>query len=493
MAINYTPVQKGKHVRVWFALNGLNPLEDPRLDGYMIPDQVSFNQTTEVVKKKVPSPTQRGKFETIYTVTQSSDAEITTSLIQRMSANTRSVFVKLATGGCKFDMIWAYGVCTDPNNFNDFDKLEVFEGVSSSNYQHDTTGAFDETTLTDDVLETLELVVDDYYEVASVSGREALSLPSTIHDITFVDEAGCGDDEGCVGAVRSDGTTRMIALATPLAEFVTLSITEDAGKTWESVATDIPIEDTVESVGVMTGKVIVTGGGVTNADACYYYADVEDLFAAPASLAMQEVNDPARSGYRAMYIGESYAYFANDANILHLSASAIGSYANEIGGVSDMPDSLTTINGYRDFVVVGTQEENVVVVENQVGTLSDTGLPKADVVSVINEQEFIVVCTGEGAAYTKNGGVKYYATPQLQDISALSFANGAVALGRSANLASYTASAARSMVTRADLVAPLVGGTILAGDNGNFFAYIGAAGDTVQVAEDELRETYGSF
>ena len=55
MALAYVPVQKGKHVRVWFALNGLSPLEDPTLDGYMIPDSVSFNRSTEVVKKKTTS------------------------------------------------------------------------------------------------------------------------------------------------------------------------------------------------------------------------------------------------------------------------------------------------------------------------------------------------------------------------------------------------------------------------------------------------------
>lgn len=495
MAINYTPVQKGKHVRVWFALNGLSPLEDPRLDGYMIPDQVSFNQTTEVVKKKVPSPTQRGKFETIYTVTQRSDVEISTSLIQRLPANMRSVFVKLATGGCKFDMIWAYGVCTDPNNFNDFDKLEVFEGVSASNYQHDTTGAFDETTLTDDVLETLEVVADDYYEVADVDYRSAFTAPAgTFKSITLVDEAGCGDDEGCVGSVRTDGTARLIALRTGVG-FHFLDYSEDGGRTWTSVTTGIADTEVVVDVVVASGKVIITGGGILNTNANYWYDDVENLFDG-ITPAFTEVDDAGQAGYGVAYAGDSYVYFGGRDGVLYqLATSAIGTAGTEIAGDA-AAGTATSVDGMGDEVVFGTDTAFVYFVSNNIATEYDyttEGIVAADVVAMLDETSFLVVDQGTVAVYAREEGVRTNLVTQAAGLAQIDFATGAVGLGAEATNVVYTANAARSFIVKSGFPTLAQDVRIKSGDKGNFFIALNSGKTEIIVMEDALRQTYGVF
>ena len=495
MALSYVPVQKGKHVRVWFALNGLNPLEDPRLDGYMIPDQVSFNQTTEVVKKKVPSPTQRGKFETIYTVTQRSDVEISTSLIQRLPANMRSVFVKLATQGCKFDMIWAYGVCTDPNNFNDFDKLEVFEGVSAANYQHDTTGAFDETTLTDDVLETLEVVADDYYEVADVDYRSALTAPAgTFQAVTLVDAPGCGDDEGCIGSIRTDGTARLIALREG-SGFWFLDYSEDGGRTWTSVSTAIADTEALEDIAVASGKIILTGAGLTNGDECYWYDDLENLFdgVAPAFTA---VNDAAQAGYGVVYVGDSYIYFGSkDGQILELATSAVGSSATEVAGDS-AANAVTSMDGIGDTFVAATGGAEVYFVTNNLSVEYDytaDGIVAADTVAMLDEQSFIVVDAGTAAVYGYEEGVRTAVISQAVNVAQLDFATGAVGLGAEASNVVYTANAARSFIVKTGFPTLANDARIKSGDKGNFFIAINSAKDELIVMEDALRQTYGVF
>lgn len=493
MALSYVPVQKGKHVRVWFALNGLNPLEDPRLDGYMIPDAVSFNQTTDVVKKKVPSPTQRGKFETIYTVTQRSDVEITTSLIQRMPANMRSMFVKLASGGCKFDMIWAYGVCTNPNDFNDFDKLEVFEGVSAANYQHDTTGAFDESTLTDDVLETLEVTAERYYEVANVdvttSGTHTGAAGTEYAAAAFVDQQGCGEQGDCSDSIRTDGTQRIVALAIPTAGFISINRTEDAGKNWTLIATDIPFSTAVGKIAVANGKVIITGNGVANNTVDYWHVSVDDVFAATTAVTTTAVEGADHGGANLVHVGATYIYFFGaDGDITYLPLGSIGKAPITLIDAAGAPLS---VSGIDDNVVFGNNAGTVYAINGLTYKTSVSGAAYASAVAYLGNNEFSVY--GDTSCfYTKNNGTSFTEVELTAGVSSIKFANGAVGLACSAdNDILYTANAGRSFTNKATF--PQAEQVLLAADNGNFFVFSGTDGNTLVVAEDSLRQTYGAF
>jgi len=137
---------------------------------------VSVNQDAQVVKRKCPSSVNRNLFEIVDTFTVRKDAEIKTSLTARLPSDMRSLMLQLTNAGCPFDMVWASGVCSDPSDLNQFDRLEVFEGVFVASYEHDAVGTFDDTEIGDEVFESVQLSVVKYFDFATPDVVNTITL-----------------------------------------------------------------------------------------------------------------------------------------------------------------------------------------------------------------------------------------------------------------------------------------------------------------------------
>lgn len=496
MAVNYTPVQKGKHVRVWLALNGLSPSNTPVLEGYMIPDAVSFNQNVDIVRKKYPSATQRGVFETAYTVVQRSDAEITTGLANRLPADMRSLFVKLALSGCKFDMIYSYGVCSEPNIYNDFDKLEIFEGVSVTGYQHDQAGAFDETTLTDDVLENLELTSDKYYEYAKPEQRVALTDTDTYRAVRISDSASCGGTGDCSDEEKSDGCQKMFAVSED-ATNVQLNYSADGGKNWKKINTGILLTDyDAVDVANAAGQVIISGSGADNSRATYYFAPLADIVAAAdgATVAFTAVAAAGQHPGGKVFVGSGYVFFAGAAGqLLYLPLSQVGVAPDAVPGAYAAGD-YEDIAGISDNHVVACAAAGQVTVIGDFTGEDVTAVPGVpDLVGVHPLDEVnTVVLTADGQIFsTTDSGMSWTAGINLGTVGyALTFANGAIGYAVVDTYLYASADGGASWYRLSNTAHTAGASTISACDNGNMVAYNGSA--EVMIAEDALRRQYGA-
>lgn len=489
MSLNYTPVQPGKHARVWLALNGVGPDKEMVLEGYIVPDQVTMNQTVDVVTKKIPSATRRGQFEVAYKVTQRSDPEISTSLINRMPADMRSMFLKLVQSGCKFDMVWAYGVCTEPDRYNEFDKLEVFEGVSASNYSHDQVGAFDDSTLADDVLENVELTIDHYYDYAKPDFRTAVTPSNDLYDLLIGDVPGCGSSDGCTETLRSDGARRLFVAegvsGTPAD--ITLHFSIDGGVTW-SQETLTGVDQGGAALGYVSGNIVVFEGLTAGGDLAYRYAPVND-FDTGADPTWTVVGTAASWTDMVSVVAEGATYVAVGTDIYEITASNL-----------DNGGSLVTSSGPATPVAGDAMGGRVVFVSTSAGAIIDDGVYTGAVTSVpagtngihIKSENEWLFFAGTGVYLTKNGGES---EAQVSTLAAAGyeakFATQAVGYVNTASGVYATADGGNTWYAAKTGTDGSGGFRVEASDNGNFVMLFD--GTNVIIGEDRLRRVYGSF
>ena len=161
----YRGVVRGRDARVWI-WEGVPTAENcPQVYNCLVPGSVSYSQPTTAVRRKCAHPTIRGKFITSeqYYVTEL--PEISGSIQARLPAEAASLALRLTKSGCDFTMLWAFSSCGRPDDLAAYDRLEVFENVRVTNYNHDEVGAFSRSAGTDDVLESIDFTALYYYEV----------------------------------------------------------------------------------------------------------------------------------------------------------------------------------------------------------------------------------------------------------------------------------------------------------------------------------------
>lgn len=498
----FTPTVKGKHVRVWLAPNGLSPAACPTLEGCMIAGEVSFNRNVTVTRKKCPSTIERGRFDTVYTVVQQDDPEITTSLENRLPADMRSLFLKLNTAGARFDMIWAYGVCSDPNDYNQFDRIEAFLDVIVTNYDHNETGAFDEENLSDDVLETIEIEALEYFDYTKPTQRVADTYGATVYDIVIADTRNNADTIECDNTVKTDGTQRIFTLVGDATDLF-IRYSTDGGTTWSTSPALTVMSDPLASPTSLTwvGRyLVVSAQSAVNGDVDYAYALRDDILSGAASpwTAVSGASTPAIGrGFSLRSTGRTY--FAGAAGALRYIDS------NVIGTVSDVTGSpigagaWAAIHGHdaASIFAVGATDTVAKISDGVATAATATGGGNGlTAVYVLSRSKIIAGDDTGDLYYSSDGAVTWSLVASLgSQINALTFANRLIGYAVAGDTLYYTAdggctwTAVDSSFTLA--AAPTSPTSIYAKDNGNFVFFNSAT--EMLVAEDTLRLTYGAI
>lgn len=489
------PVQKGKHVRVWFAVNGLRPDTCPTLEGCIIPTgSVSFTQNVTTEAKKCPSIYRRGEFDTVYEVVQREDPTITTSLSNRLNVDSRSLLLKLTKSGCKVDIIYAYGVCEDPNMYNDFTKLEIFQDVTFSNYDHDAVGAFDETTLTDDVLENVEINATQYYLFARPEIREAVDWGAAeIRALLLADRPNCGESGDCHDSTRSDGCQRLFAVEVETTE-VTLQYTINGGKTWTSGGIIPGISSTGEiSLAASADMLFVFNEN----DASYSYTLIDDVVdGSPAwvTVAIDEGVSEAWSDGTVVYMG------GVSGQIYSLPVTQAGLAPTLVDGTFNASKPISVSGTNKNFVVFGHQSGDLTVVEY--GVALPTNAPTANNVTateVIAHDRFLITLDvgSTGVMYYTNNGGKTFTEifTFVNTVTGLSMANYAIGYAVAGGHLWMTADGGCTWTRLSDNTTVIAGTSgpsdIETCDDGNYVIYHGNS--VINLAEDKLRSIYGAI
>lgn len=171
----------------------------------MMSVEQSFGDVTNIY---TPHPEVYDKFLVIGSV-RAEEERPTTQLMGRYAADLRSELLRLAKLGCAVDVQLHIGRCTNPADFNEFEKILIFEEAFIPNWATDDLGALqpDEKAL---INETADISAVRLYEVLPISIAERAGdiVTQEVLDVVICDTIACGDCEDA-----SDGCQKIFAIS----------------------------------------------------------------------------------------------------------------------------------------------------------------------------------------------------------------------------------------------------------------------------------------
>ena len=154
-----------------------------------------------------PDPRKYDAFKSVGSIRGEAERP-TTSLVGRYAINLQSELLRLAQIGCENDVQLHMGKCTDPSDFNEFQKAIIIEAALIPNWATDDLGAL-QPDEKGQVNETADISGEQFYEVLPLSAASKASdvLTKEVVDVVFCDTVSCGDCED-----PSDGCQKVFAV-----------------------------------------------------------------------------------------------------------------------------------------------------------------------------------------------------------------------------------------------------------------------------------------
>lgn len=161
----------------------------------------------DITRIQEPSPDQYEAWDEVGEI-RGADERAAATLEGHYTRDVLSKMLAMARKKCAFDIQLHFGACQDPRDFNQFDKIMVFERASASSWSAGDLGALqsDDNAMVD---ETMDFTAKNMYEIVPVGfGVKANSiLTNEIVDITIGDAISCGECE-----TESDGCYKIFAV-----------------------------------------------------------------------------------------------------------------------------------------------------------------------------------------------------------------------------------------------------------------------------------------
>ena len=245
MGASFSPLVTG-HSRVFIVEGRARPDHKPSYQSSMkagSPSQ-SFG---DIEKIEVPSSNEFGKFDEIGQI-RGAVERVTITLTGRYARDLKSELLRMARAECAVDVHINLGACTDPSDYNTFEKKVVLENAFLTSWEAEDLGALgsDEQAKVD---ESAEISARDIYELVAPSwaSRGGDIITNEMVDVTLCDTPSCGDCD-----TESTGCKKFFAITTAAGGSPTtppdVVYSLDGGATWlahdiESIATaDSPNE-----------------------------------------------------------------------------------------------------------------------------------------------------------------------------------------------------------------------------------------------------------
>lgn len=359
----------------------------------------------DITKIECPDPYQYGKFVEIGSV-RGAVERVTTSLEGRLARQLISDMLKLANKSCALDVQLHMGACTDPSDFDTFDKAIILEQAYITNYGTEDLGTL-ESGGAAGVNETADISAREVYEVVPISfGVKAGSIVANeVVDAELCDSGSCGDCEE-----ESDGCQKIYAVTVAAggspATSPDIIFTPDQGVTWYSHDIDtITGGEAASGVDCFGAYVVVVSNG-TNSLHYALKSEFDDLVdpdfteVTTGFVVGGEPNAIFVIGNTAFIVGDfGYIYSSTDitAGVSVLDAGvATASVLNDVHGISE------------DFIVAVGNDGAVVYTENGetfAAATSPVGVgTHLNCVFVKSESEWWVGSSGGRLYYTLDGG-----------------------------------------------------------------------------------------
>lgn len=424
-------LQKTSQSRVWTITDRAGPSHVPVYQDLARATAASQGLGT-ITPIRTPSKTQYGQFDTIDKIRGQADL-VSMSLEFRMT-RAISEILKIVRKGCPIDVQIHVGACKDPQDFDlGWEKIHVLEDAEPSNYSTGDLGAFDADQEAV-VLETLELMGTDYYELKPLAfAQKAESeIVQEVLGVVICDSKTCG-----LCGLPSDGCQRVFAIQTGAGASPGLPgevvFTGDGGVTWdESIVTSLTAAEAAVSM-LCVGPFLVV---VSNASGSIHYADIADLFDGTAvwteNASGFNGSGPPNAG---VSLGRTNSWFVGDGGYIYFASDPTGTVSPQTSGDVTTSDLLAIDALDEDTLLAGGATNAILFTDNGGTTWSliagPAGQAAANVVAVrlISASEWFVAYADGKLFYTSDSGVNWSqkALPGgLTEISAMSWANRTV-------------------------------------------------------------------
>ena len=330
----------------------------------------------------------------------------TTSLEGRYALNLISDLLRLAKAGCPVDVQLHMGQCTDPSQFNTFEKALILEDAYLTNWSTEDLGAL-QSGDRNPVNETSDVSADVIYEVVPMTfGEKAGSVVTNeVLDAVRCDSPSCGDCES-----ESDGCQKIYAISSAAGGSPStppdIVYSLDGGLVW--VAHDIDSMLTAETPSGVDclGQYVVV---VSNATASLHYALLSEMDGvtdptwtevATGFVTGGEPNAIDSFGGKAFIVGDNgYVYVTEDATagveVLDAGVATV-SVLNDVHALSE---NFLVAVGNDGAVIYSENGETFAVATAPVGV----GV-HLNCVDVKNESEWWVGTSGGRVYVTLDGG-----------------------------------------------------------------------------------------
>ena len=362
----------------------------------------------DVESIECPDPDQHNSWVEVGEIQAASDRP-TIGLTGHYALDEESDLLRIARTKCAIDVQVHFGVCTNPSDFLEFTKIDIYEQARISDWSTGDQGALQSGDNTP-VDETANLSAKSIYSALplGVAERGGDAVVNPIVDVVICDTASCGDCED-----ESDGCEKVYAVddgntGSPGTRPDVLYSTDKASAWGAEEITSL------ESGAAMANAIACLGlylFVVSQADCSIHYklkADVGD--GGPYTETVVGLTCAAGAPRDAWSVG-TYAFIVGDAGYIYGSSDITAGVSELDAGVASDTDILHAVHALDDQFAVAVGENGKVVFTTNQSTWTATttlaGAATNQAVWAMNETDWWVGDAAGVLRYTLDQGVTW--------------------------------------------------------------------------------------
>jgi len=348
---------KGGHSRVFFIEGRARPDHTPDFKSCLAAGAAAWS-FGDIESIECPDPDQYNAWVEVGEIQAAADRP-TISLTGHYELDKESDMMRIARTRCAIDVQIHFGVCTDPSDFLEFTKIDIYEQARISNWSTGDQGALQSGDNTP-VDETGDLSARSIYSALplGVAERGGDAVINVMVDVVLCDTASCGDCED-----ESDGCEKLYAIDDGVSgspgDIADLVYSTDKGATWAAETIDtLAIGEAPSAVGCLGLYVYV----VSNADCGIHYklkADIGDGLGGwqrnvgGLTCAAGAPNDTWSVG--------TYAFIVGDGGYVYGTDDITGDVTELDAGVASATDILHAVHALDEEFAVAVGANGVVI------------------------------------------------------------------------------------------------------------------------------------
>jgi photosystem II stability/assembly factor-like uncharacterized protein len=363
----------------------------------------------DVEKIEVPDAAQFDRFVEVGTV-RGSKERATITLTGRYARDLKSELLRLANRECQLDVQINFGACTDPTDYNTFEKKIVLESANLTNWETEDLGALGSDER-DKVDESVEVSARDVYEIVPVSFTEKAGdvITNELVDVVICDQASCGDCD-----VESTGCQRIYAISLAAGGSPStppdLVYSLDEGVTWyaHDIDTMTNSEDP-DGVHCLGANLFVIS---EDTESLHYVAKSSITTTADPAFAEVSTGFASGGGPRAVDVGQSKAFIVGAGGYIY-STEDITTGVTVLDAGTLYTDSYNDVSALSDsFAVAVGDNGRIVKTENGTSWATVTPSPVGvgvhlNAVLVRSKLAWLIGTAGGQLYYTVDGGTTW--------------------------------------------------------------------------------------